>query len=72
MAKKHHDFVDSYKYLLETKKYSERNARHALARRIATITYGVMKGDIKYDTFKRRKNIEKRQENTKKITCNLS
>jgi len=45
---------------VETKKYSDRNARHALSRRIATITYGVMKGEIKYDAFKRRKNREKK------------
>lgn len=52
------DFGDYYKYLIETKKYPERDARHALARRIATITYGVMKGDIKYDAFKGRRKRE--------------
>ena len=60
------EFGDYCKYLIETKRYSDRNARHALSRRIATITYGVMKGDIKYDAFKRRKNIEKKKADAKK------
>jgi transposase len=53
------EFGDYYKYLIEDKKYPERDARHAVARRIATITYGVMKDGKKYDALKRRKNIEK-------------
>ncbi|NOT79375.1 MAG: transposase [Bacteriovoracaceae bacterium] len=57
---------DYCKYLIETKKYSDRNARHALSRRIATITYGVMKGNIKYDALKRRNNIERNKMDTSK------
>jgi hypothetical protein len=53
------EFGDYCKYLIETKRYSDHDARHAVARRIATITYGVMKGNKKYDAFKRRNNIEK-------------
>ena len=58
------EFGEYCKYLIEIKRYSDRNARHALARRIATITYGVMKGEIKYDAFKRRKKIEKNKKDT--------
>jgi transposase len=54
------EFGDYCKYLSETKKYSDFNARHAVARRIATITYGVLKNNEKYDAFKRRRNIEKK------------
>ena len=43
------EFSDRYKYLLEDKKYSEREARSATARQIATVVYGVMKSNKRYD-----------------------
>jgi hypothetical protein len=52
---------------MEIKKYSEINARNALCRRIATVTYGVMKDNEKYDAFKQRKNIEKKKMDKKNI-----
>ena len=48
------EFVDKYNYLIKEKNYSERDARHAVARQIATVTYGVLKTGKKYDPFKRR------------------
>jgi hypothetical protein len=53
------EFGNYYKYLIEEKKYSERDAKSATSRRIATVVYGVMKRNEKYDPFKQRKNIEK-------------
>jgi len=43
------EFSDRYKYLLEDKKYAEREARSATARQIATVVYGVMKSNKRYD-----------------------
>lgn len=54
------EFADYYRYCLNEKKYSEREARSALGRRIATTTYGVMKSNKKYDSLK---NIKNRREN---------
>ena len=48
-------FGNYYNHLLEDKKYSERDARVATTRKIASITYGVLKSNIKYDPFKKRK-----------------
>lgn len=42
-------FKDYYEYLLEEKRYSEQNARHALARRIAVVALGVMKSGKAFD-----------------------
>ena len=42
-------FSDRYKYLLEDKKYAEREARSATARQIATVVYRVMKSNKRYD-----------------------
>ena len=61
------EFGDYCKHLIETKKYSDINARNALSRRIATVTYGVMKDSKKYDAFKQRKNIEKNKVDKKNI-----
>jgi len=46
-------FADRYRYLLDKKRYSERDARNAIARQIATVTYGVMKSNKKYDPFRK-------------------
>ncbi len=48
-------FGDQYRHLLREKKYSERDARSAVTRQIATVAYGIMKNNKKYDPFKRRK-----------------
>lgn len=37
-----------YRYLLEEKNYPEYQARHAIARRIAVLSYGIFKGGEKY------------------------
>jgi transposase len=41
-----------YKYLIKEKQYPEYQARHAVARRVAIITYGVMKQGKKWDESK--------------------
>jgi transposase len=51
-------FKDFYQSLIIKKNYPAFNARHALARRIAIITYGVMKSNQSYQA-ERIKNIEK-------------
>lgn len=51
-------FGDLYRYLLKEKGYSERNARNAVARQIATVTLGVMKSNKKYDQFQKRNNLK--------------
>ena len=38
-----------YKHLIDEKRYPDHNARHAVARRIATLAYGVMKSGKKFD-----------------------
>jgi len=48
-------FADQYRYLLNEKKYTERNARNAISRQIATLTYGIMKTNKKYDPIKNKK-----------------
>jgi len=55
------EFNNYYKYCLKDKKYSDRKARSALCRRIATTTYGVMKSGEKYDSLK---NIKSRRKNS--------
>jgi hypothetical protein len=45
-------FKDFYQSLIIKKNYPAFNARHALARRIAIITYGVMKSNKPYQTEK--------------------
>ncbi len=55
------EFNNYYKYCLKDKKYSDRKARSALCRRIATTTYGVMKSCEKYDSLK---NIKSRRKNS--------
>lgn len=48
-------FKDFYQTLITEKHYPEFNARHALARRIAIITYGVMKNNKPYQVEKIKK-----------------
>lgn len=47
---------DYYQYLLNEKKYTDFNARNATARKIATVVYGVMKSNKKYEPYKRKTN----------------
>lgn len=61
-------FAHQYKYLLEEKKYSERDARNAIARQIATITYGIMKSNKKYDPLM---NIKLRREKLNNVSKNV-
>jgi transposase len=50
---------DYYMHLIEEKKYSEREARQSVKRRLATLCYGIMKNGQKYDPYKwRKKKIE--------------
>jgi transposase len=51
---KDNEFKDYYNYLLEEKNKAKHEARHAIARKIATIVYGVLKNNEKYKTYKRR------------------
>lgn len=41
-----------YCYLIEKKNYSEREARHSVKRRLATLCYGIMKSNKKYEPYK--------------------
>lgn len=41
-----------YKYLINTKRYPEHQARHSLARRIAVLSYGVLKTGKPYEVVK--------------------
>jgi len=55
-------FKDFYDYLRIEKRYADYNARHALARRIAIITYGVMKSNKSYNLkmVKKTKTVEQK------------
>ena len=57
-------FNDLYEYLLNKKNYSEREAKSAVTRQIATITFGVMKSNKKYDPFKYNKTRRKKDVDT--------
>ena len=46
---------DYYSYLVNEKRYSERNARQAVKRRLATLCLGIIKSGKKYDPYKWRK-----------------
>lgn len=61
-------FGDHFKYLLEEKKYSEREARSAIARQIATTVYGVIKSNKKYDPLM---NIKLRREKLNGVSKNI-
>jgi len=45
---KSNKFRDYYEYLIREKNYAPYNARHAVARKIATVTYAVMKSEKPY------------------------
>ena len=55
-------FGEQYNYLLEKKKYSERNARNAISRQIAAVVYGTMKSGKKYDSLLNKK-LRREKEN---------
>ena len=42
-------FTPYYEYLIEKKRYPDHQARHAVARKIATAVYGVMKNKVKFN-----------------------
>lgn len=42
-------FKEYYRFLLEKKRYAEHQARHALARRIAVVAWGVMKSEKAFE-----------------------
>ena len=44
-----------YLYLIEEKRLTDFNARHAIARKAAIIAWGLMKGQKNFDINKRRK-----------------
>jgi hypothetical protein len=52
---KNNPFNDYYEYLMKEKGYPEYQARHAVSRRIASISYGVLKTGQKYDPYRREK-----------------
>lgn len=60
-------FGDQYNYLLNTKQYSEREARSAIARQIATVVYGVMKNKKKYDPLMNTKSRREKLNDVNKI-----
>ncbi len=51
-------FNDLYKFLIKEKKYPEYQARHAVARRIATVVLGVLKSGKKFEPHRKRTNVE--------------
>ena len=51
---KNNPIRDYYEYLLEEKSYAEHNARNAVARRIAILSLGILKGDRKFQPYPRR------------------
>lgn len=48
---------DYYEYLLREKKYSDKEARHAVARRIAVLSWGVFKSGRKYQPNRREEEV---------------
>jgi hypothetical protein len=61
-------FGVQYKYLMDQKEYSEREARNAIARQIATVTYGVMKSNKRYDPLM---NIKSRREKLNDVSKSI-
>jgi transposase len=51
-------FNNYYKFLLNQKHYSEHNSRHAVARKIATIAWAVMKSGKPFDPEKLEKGVQ--------------
>jgi transposase len=48
-----------YYYLVETKRLSDKDAKQAIKRRLATLCYGILKSGQKYDPYRWRKTEEK-------------
>lgn len=44
-------FTAYYRYLIDKKRYPDHQARHAVARKIATAVYGVMKNKVKFNQY---------------------
>lgn len=61
-------FGNQFKYFLQEREYSEREAKSAIARQIATVVYGVMKNNNKYDPLM---NIKSRREKSNDINKNI-
>ena len=59
---------DYYLFLVNDKKYSEHNARHAVARRIAVLALGILKSGEKYNPKKGDRDYELEEKQTYKIT----
>jgi hypothetical protein len=53
------NFNKYYGFLLTQKHYSEHNARHAVARKIATIAWAVMKSGRPFDPERMEKGFQK-------------
>ena len=51
-------FGELYRYLIDEKKYPEHQARHAVSRRVATITLGVLKSGNKFEPYRKRKDVK--------------
>jgi transposase len=61
-------FGVQYKYLMDHKECSEREARSAIARQIATVTYGVMKSNKRYDPLM---NTKSRREKLNDVSTSI-
>jgi transposase len=53
-------FNDLYEYLIKEKNYPDYKARHAVARRIATLVLGVLKSGRKFEPYRKRKYVDKK------------
>ena len=60
---KNNPMKDYYYYLIKEKNYSDKEARHSVKRRLATLCYGIMKSGKKYDPYKWRKKAKKESVN---------
>ena len=49
------DIREYYEYLLQTKKYTQKDARNTITRYLATSVYAVMKNKKKYEPYHWRK-----------------
>ncbi len=51
-------FNDLYEYLIKEKNYPDYKARHAVARRIATLVLGILKSGKTFEPYRKRKNVD--------------
>ena len=58
-SKAENAFKEYHRFLLEGKGYAEHQARHALARRIAVVAWGVMKSGKSFEAERILKKINK-------------